>query len=296
MNYAQAAREIAENYRMRIYAYEARELELLRSNEELRSCETKMRDLILREVKGEKIDKKALDALKKQNAEIRRKLGLIPPAPACAKCGDKGIVDGKYCECAVALSSRSADGEAGIPLHDFSKVDYSVYGEAQELYKKLFSDVEKICTKYPESKKRTVVISGSTGNGKTYLAGCAAKKMLERGFSVVAETAFSVNHRCLKYHTSFDENRAEYLSPLLDCSLLVIDDLGTESLLKNVTVEYLYQIVNERTLSGKLTMITTNLSPDQILTRYGERIYSRLFDKSLSYYTHLKGKDLRSAK
>lgn len=296
MNYAQAAREIAENYRMRIYAYEARELELMRTNDEFKACETKMRDLILREVKGEKIDKKALAALKKQNAEIRNKLGLIPPAPACRKCGDSGIVNGKYCECAISLASKSLSNEMGVPLHDFDKVDCSVYGEAQELYKKLFSDVEKICVKYPDGRHRMIVLSGTTGNGKTYLSGCAAKKMLERGFSVIAETAFSVTHRCLKYHTSFDENRAEHLSPLLDCSFLVIDDLGTESILKNVTLEYLYQIINERTLGGKLTLITTNLTPDQILTRYGERIYSRLFDKSLSYFVYLKNKDLRSAK
>ena len=144
MNYAQAARTIAENYRMRIYAYEARELELMRTNAELRDCETKMRDLILREVKGEKIDKKELETIKKQNAEIRRKLNLVPPSPSCRKCGDSGMVGGKYCECAVALASKSLSGEMGVPLHDFGKVDYSVYGEDRETYKKLFSDIEKI--------------------------------------------------------------------------------------------------------------------------------------------------------
>ena len=119
--------------------------------------------------------------------------------------------------------------------------------------------------------------------------------MLERGMSVMAVTAFAANDRFLKYHTTFDENKSAYLDTMLDCALLVIDDLGTESILKNVTLEYLYQLVNERNTRGKLTLITTNLFPDNILSRYGERIYSRLFDKSLSFTAYLTGKDIRKA-
>ncbi|MDE6399177.1 MAG: ATP-binding protein, partial [Clostridiales bacterium] len=148
---------------------------------------------------------------------------------------------------------------------------------------------------YPRNKKRCIVIGGGTGNGKTYLAGCFAKQLLERGASVMALTAFAANDRFLKYHTCFDANKSDWLDPLLDSTLLVIDDLGTESILKNVTLEYLYQVINERNTAGKLTMVTTNLGKDGILARYGERIYSRLFDKSLSYVAYFTGKDIRSA-
>ena len=111
----------------------------------------------------------------------------------------------------------------------------------------------------------------------------------------MALTAFAANNRFLKYHTTFNEDKSGWLDPMLDCSFLIIDDLGTESILKNVTLEYFYQIINERNTSGKLTLITTNLGHDDILARYGERIYSRLFDKSLSFAYSIKGKDIRKA-
>ncbi len=295
MTYAEAARQIANNYRQRVRNYEQAELDLFASCAEFAESERKKRDLLLKQAKGAKVASNVLDEVLAQNEQIRQKLHLVAPAPHCKICGDTGRANGKYCECAVALALRSQAGEIGIPLHTFEDTDFSVYGNQTDTYKKLFSYVQTICTKYPANKKRCLVIGGTTGTGKTYLAGCAAQKILERGMSVTALTAFAANRCFLKYHTTFDEKKTSYLDPLLDCSLLVIDDLGTESLLKNVSIEYLYQVINERNTTGKLTLITTNLTPDKLLSRYGERIYSRIFDKSLSYAIFLKADDLRKS-
>jgi DNA replication protein DnaC len=110
----------------------------------------------------------------------------------------------------------------------------------------------------------------------------------------MAVTAFGFNNCVLKYHTTFDEQKLTHMEPLLDADLLVIDDLGTESILKNVTHEYLYVVLNERMNSKKLTVVTSNLSREGIRERYGERIYSRLFDKNLGYADILGGTDLRT--
>lgn len=295
MTYAEAVRQIVADFKARKYAYEQTELTLLGADAEFAAVTKELRTLILREVRGEKTDKKRKAELIKLDRKIRARLGLIPPAPKCDKCGDSGMIGGKYCDCAVKLALSSTQGELGIALHDFAQVDYSVYGEKIEEYKKLFSQVEKICSTYPDNKKRCLVIGGLTGNGKTYLAGCAAEKILSRGMSVTALSAFAANDKFLKYHTCFDGGKSAILDPLLACTLLVIDDLGTESIFKNVTVEYLYQVINERNTSGKLTLVTTNLTPDKLLSRYGERIYSRLFDKSLSYAVYLTHKDLRKS-
>ncbi|WP_251545173.1 ATP-binding protein [Pumilibacter intestinalis] len=295
MTYPEAVRQIVADYKRRICAYEQAELDLLSSNAEFARNEKELRSLTLDITLGKSTDKTRLKEITAENKRIRAKLGLFPPAPRCPHCKDTGKTGGKYCDCAVALAVKSGAGEIGIPMHTFANVDFSVYGEKAAEYKTLFDKIEKICSTYPANKKRCVIIGGGTGNGKTYLAGCAAQKMLERGMSVMAVTAFAANDRFLKYHTTFDENKSAYLDTMLDCALLVIDDLGTESILKNVTLEYLYQLVNERNTRGKLTLITTNLFPDNILSRYGERIYSRLFDKSLSFTAYLTGKDIRKA-
>ncbi len=295
MTYAQAVRQIAANHKNRLRAFEQAELELLAQNQAFAQSERLVRQLRLQQAKGEKVSAAKLQQAEKENERLRRELGLVPPAPHCALCGDTGMTHGKYCDCAVSLALRSQSGDVSIPLHKFEEVDFSVYGEQADACRKVFADVQTICTNYPANKKRCIVINGGTGNGKTYLAGCAAQKMLERGRSVTALTAFAANNRFFKFHTTFNEQKASWLDPLLDCTLLVIDDLGTESILKNVTVEYLYQVINERNTAGKLTLITTNLGHNDILARYGERIFSRLFDKSLAYAVSFKGKDIRAA-
>lgn len=295
MTYADAVRQIVAAHKQRQAAYEQAELDLLSRNAEFAESERKKRELLLKQAKGEKVSGSMLREVLAENGKIRQNLGLVPPAPHCAVCGDTGRVNGKYCDCVVSLTLKEQSNEVGIPLHKFDDVDFSVYGEQAQSYKKVFGDLQTIAKLYPHNKKRCIVISGGTGNGKTYLAGCFAAQLLERGMSVVALTAFAANNRFLKYHTTFDEKKANHLDPLLDCTLLVLDDLGTESILKNVTTEYLYQVINERNTSGKLTLLTTNLTSNLILDRYGERIYSRLFDKSLSYAVTFTGKDIRSA-
>jgi len=75
--------------------------------------------------------------------------------------------------------------------------------------------------------------------------------------------------------------------------MLVIDDLGSETKLNNVSEEYLYLVLNERMAKKRSTVITTNLDYEQISARYGERIASRLFDKNNSIVTSVSNTDLR---
>ena len=86
------------------------------------------------------------------------------------------------------------------------------------------------------------------------------------------------------------------LSPLTDCDLLVIDDLGTEQIYKNVTLEYLLSTISERILAQKHTIITTNLTPEELLDRYGDRLYSRLMDKRIGRAIKFPDTDFRLIK
>ena len=90
-----------------------------------------------------------------------------------------------------------------------------------------------------------------------------------------------------------DNEGANGFAALLETPFLLVDDLGTEPMMRNITVEYLFLLINERMEAGLSTMATTNLTPAQIQERYGERVCSRLFDRASALTIKLEGKDLR---
>ena len=63
--------------------------------------------------------------------------------------------------------------------------------------------------------------------------------------------------------------------------------------MRNITVEYLFTLLNERAAARRHTVICTNLNPAELRERYGERVGSRLLDQTLCAAVQLKGKDLR---
>ncbi len=145
-----------------------------------------------------------------------------------------------------------------------------------------------------DKQKENLLFLGNTGVGKTFLANCIAKELLDRGYIVIYLTAFRLFDILEKY--KFGKEVDSTLSPskqfdyILDCDLLIIDDLGTE-LSNSFTTSQLYLIINERLLREKSTLISTNLSLDNLITNYSERIYSRI----ISNYSirRIIGEDIR---
>ena len=154
MNYSDAVRAIAADFKRRKSEYEQAELRLLSSNAEFAESEREKRALLLSAAKGEKTDGEKLKKILAKNEALRKRLGLIPPRPRCPVCSDTGRANGKFCDCAVALAVRSQSGELGIPLHSFEETDFSVYGDEAENYIKLFSQIKTICSSYPQNKKQ----------------------------------------------------------------------------------------------------------------------------------------------
>ena len=98
---------------------------------------------------------------------------------------------------------------------------------------------------------------------------------------------------CIRDSHVGDAEDADGFAALLETPFLLVDDLGTEPMMRNITVEYLFLLINERMEAGLSTMATTNLTPAQIQERYGERVCSRLFDRASALTIKLEGKDLR---
>lgn len=216
----------------------------------------------------------------------------------CDKCRDIGFdKDGEPCDCVKAQFIDMLKAECGaenIPPFTFAddrsaSLDCSQKEELGWLYKRF----RQFCDGFDKTSVKVIFLCGKPGIGKSSLAYAAANELLSRGRSVCCLTAFEFNNAMLKYHTSPLAARAAIMEPVTDSDLLIIDDLGTENVLRNVTCEYLYNVVDSRISRGKKTIVTSNLTPEALMARYGERTISRMLNKSYAKAYLLSGDNLR---
>ena len=218
----------------------------------------------------------------------------------CRRCGDSGYLpDGSMCACLRDLyeAERRAAREEALrsSAERFSDFRLDYYGaEAREV----MSLTLDFCRSYaalfgPDSPN--LLFQGGTGLGKTFLANCVAKVVLERGFSVCFETVLRAFEAFESQKFSRDAesyaDAARHVQAIRDCDLLILDDLGTE-LTTNFTQSALYDILDSRLTAGKKMIFSTNLSDAELEARYMPQIISRLngeFDTVL-----FKGRDIRA--
>ncbi len=265
----------------------------LAADDKLYAAFVAYQEQMIKNAKGEpnEIDA-ARSALGKETARLGLTREKLSPPFRCKICGDTGYADGKYCACVIRRVISSDKENLSLPTVEFAKAQKSAPTAA---LKKLYGAAEKYARAFPDGTKPFLVIIGEAGTGKTTLAAAVATELMHGGAAAVTVSAFEFTRRALEYHTQFSiDDYTDRFTPMLDCDLLVIDDLGTESMLKNVTKEYLYTVVNERWLHKKYTVITTNLSPDKLIARYGESITSRLFDKNVASAFAVNTKNLRA--
>lgn len=249
--------------------------------------------------------KEQLQKAKNKQLVIIRKLGLslsdFQPKFACNNCKDTGFIGHEKCSCFKQKINDELIKASGLEMSKLNTfADYDEKITSDEMHQDTLLKIKELLTrfaeKFPNVNKTLITLSGTTGIGKTFALECATSEVLKKGYTANFLTAFQMNSQFLKYHTCFDANKQSYLNIVLEPDLLVIDDLGTEPMLNNVTKEYLYLTISERMLKSKPTLISTNLDGHQILARYGERIFSRLFDKTKGILVRLEGNDLRTKK
>ena len=183
-------------------------------------------------------------------------------------------------------------------LPSFENTSFDIYKDVDTKNKiaQLYTILNSYIDKYNETTKKFVVLCGNVGVGKTHLLQCAVRKAIENNLVTYYTTAFNLNQDMLAYHCANLHEKQSIISKYLDSDILCIDDLGTEVIYKNVTVEYLYLILNERQQKNKNTIITTNLSIEQIRDIYDDRIMSRLVSKKDSILVEIDSEDLRLKK
>ncbi|NLZ25208.1 MAG: ATP-binding protein [Clostridiales bacterium] len=243
---------------------------------------------------SEAAEKKFENLCKKYNIDLKK----FEPRYNCEKCLDTGIYSGEMCECFRELyieNLKSLGGLTDKAAFKFSDNNPEKFGDEEaERLKLYFSFAKTVAVKFPDDiKVRCIMLYGNTGTGKSAMASAIANEVAEKGHSVLFMSAFEMVSLFLKYHISPVSEREELIDDILTAELLVIDDLGIEPKLNNVTLEYFLLLLTQRDKKGYLTVITTNIEPDKLHFRYQERIASRLNDRSFCSKKHIEGKDKR---
>lgn len=224
---------------------------------------------------------------------------LFEPEYQCPKCHDTGLIaPNEYCSCfkqrLLEMLYGQATLEQGAQLNTFEQFRSEIFPDSPENPQrskmlKLKAIMQGYAEAFPDNAAPNVILTGETGTGKTFMLSCVAAKVLERGYTVLALTSARLIE-LLKRNLYSDGTDMERLYSV---DLLLIDELGMEPMLNNVTIESLFAVINERLRRRKAILITTNLTPNDIKARYTERISSRLLDKSSSQVYRLSGVDLR---
>lgn len=231
-------------------------------------------------------------ALQRERAQLLQAHGYAADAledkPRCILCGDTGYLKGRVCTCLQKYYARAQIDElsslldVGNQSFDTFELDWyaSEQGDFSRSPRETMERNLDICRRFASSfgkESGNLLLFGDPGLGKTFLSACIARVVSEDGFSVVYDTASRVfaRYEAAKFRAEEDADAAEDVRRYENCDLLILDDLGTE-LATAFVQSALYQLMNTRLLAGRSTVISTNLTPPQLGSRYGAHIQSRL--------------------
>lgn len=225
-------------------------------------------------------------ALQKKKAELLVERGYeldyLDDIFSCKTCRDTGYFGGKMCSCLKAMYNAEVTRELGTLLKNsdecFEKFDLSLYGDARESMEIVYNTCREYANSFSE-RSMNLMFQGGTGLGKTFLSACIARVVAGNGHSVCYDTASSALEAFETKKFSRDaqtaENAAVKVERMLDCELMILDDLGTE-MPTPMSVSALYTLINTRLVNGRKTVISTNLTDAELSKRYNPQICSRL--------------------
>ncbi|MBQ8642643.1 MAG: ATP-binding protein [Clostridia bacterium] len=259
------------------------------------------------------LDDATVAAIREDNRLLREKKGALLqrygyPADytdiqyTCEACSDTGYRGIEMCSCMRKELIRAGVESAGlaslIKTQNFETFSLDFYENHDRII--MENNVRRL-RQYAESFSADTadswLFAGATGLGKTHLSTAVAGVVISRGFDVIYDSVQEIlavyEEDRFSHGEGIQHQRGRTVESLLECDLLIMDDLGTE-LTNQFTVSSLYSMINTRINRGKSTIINTNLTQSEIRSRYTDRIASRLFGeyKPLLF----KGVDVRAQK
>lgn len=247
-------------------------------------------------------------AVKNLEAQERRKKLIVSagypedylePPYTCKKCKDTGVIDGKLCECHLALLQQISVRELScspmlasstfdtFDLKYYSTIPDSSTGLSPQVIMKATVDALKEYAENFNSGSNSWFFCGGTGLGKTHLALAVLNRVTQKGFNVYYASAGSVVKKLEKLH--FGKGDSDIEDELEKCDLLILDDIGAE-FKTSFGEAAINEIVNNAVLSGKPVILISNLSMKELEERYGQRLVSRLNGFEIAQFV---GEDIR---
>ncbi|MCM1058005.1 MAG: ATP-binding protein [Firmicutes bacterium] len=248
---------------------------------------------------------KALAEIKQRQRQLLTAAGFpddyLDPIYDCPLCRDTGYITSEHgrkqkCSCfrqreISVLYSQSHIREM-VAKDNFSTLSTEYY-QGEDL--KHFESAVDLCREFIKNFRkdyRNILFYGTVGTGKSFLSGCIAKELMDTGCSVIYFSAASLFDLFARYSFDHKEKAAfqDFCEDIYSCDLLIVDDLGTE-ITNAFTASQLFSCLNERFLRKRPTIISTNLSLEEIRDRYSDRIFSRI--TSSFALCKLTGQDIR---
>lgn len=220
----------------------------------------------------------------------------LDPIYTCEDCKDTGYINGQKCHCfkqqIVHLLYEQSGLDTYLQNQSFDKFSLSYFeGDTLSSFSKILSISKDFVNSF-DKDYRNLFFYGTVGTGKSFLSGCIANELIRSGHQVIYISSANLSSVLsdAMFHHDKDISSKATCEDLYSCDLLIIDDLGTE-FTNSVTVSQFFSLINGRILNSKSTLISTNLSLEDLRDRYSDRIFSRITDK----YTILKfqGPDVR---
>ena len=240
--------------------------------------------------------RQAMDAIRQENLQLQQERaalaaehfeeGYLDETPICECCGGSGYVGSTMCECLLELCRQEQKKEltflsVGRESFDQFRLDYypdridpATGFNIRAVMERTFQTCRRYAQTFSE-KSGNLLFSGDTGLGKTFLSACIARTVADNGYSVVYESAGHLFGKLERARFGGSEEDRKEAEKYTACDLLILDDLGTEMGGQFITAA-LYSLINDRLLAGKATIISTNLTVDELSRRYNPQIASRL--------------------
>ncbi len=296
----------------------ARHLEVTEKIPEISACEAQLSASGLAVVKAlgmGKDSQKYIDELSALNLTIQEKIksllvkngypsDYLETPYNCSKCEDTGFIGGYACECRKELLKKIAKNALSEVSPSarcrFDNFDINYYpSDSSETFgvspKNRMGEILEYCKCYAEDFdefSESLYMHGATGLGKTHLSLAIANAVTEKGYRVIYDSAQNLLSSLEKEKFSNNKN-GDREKEILDCDLLIIDDLGSE-FSTQFTVSAVYNIINTRLNRSKPIIISTNLTEEELEKKYTQRITSRIIGGYVSLL--FLGKDIRQLK
>lgn len=221
----------------------------------------------------------------------------------CDKCGDTGVYKGKRCDCFRALLRQFAYEEmcssSPLKISSFEDFSLSYYPDSPNkdnvVPRRAMTKIFNFCKTYAtdfDTSNPNLFMYGETGLGKTHLSLSIAGEVIKKGFGVIYGSCPNLMSE-LESEKFQRNNQGSTEKILLECELLILDDVGSE-FTTQFTQAAFYNIINTRILLGLPTVISTNLTIPEFEKRYSRRVTSRIIGEY--QLLHFTGRDIRQIK